>query len=50
MPVWSKRAGIHADVVWQTSQDSVVGTWSGALPVAVVPLWQDTQEPGSAPE
>ena len=48
MPVaaaWSKRAGDHAVVAWQSSQTLVVGRCVAFLPVAVVPLWQLAQLP-----
>lgn len=35
--------GLHAAVVWQPPQSSVVATWVGDLPVATVPLWQVPQ-------
>jgi hypothetical protein len=40
---WSKRAGVHAVVVWQSSQVFALMTWLACLPVAVVPLWQVAQ-------
>ena len=44
-PYGRTRAGSQAVVTWQESQSSVVGMWSGVLPVAVVPLWQVAQLP-----
>ena len=49
MPVWLKVAGVQADVLWQVSQDAVVGMWVVGLPVAVVPLWQVEHVPGATP-
>ena len=49
MPVWLKVAGVQALVLWQVSQDAVVGRWVVGLPVAVVPLWQAVQVPGAIP-
>jgi hypothetical protein len=34
MPVCSKRAGVHAAVLWQALQSSVVTMWFAGLPVA----------------
>ena len=49
MPVWLKVAGVQALVLWQVSQDAVVGRWVVGLPVAVVPLWQVEHVPGTMP-
>ena len=49
MPVWLNVAGVQAEVLWQVSQDAVVGRWVVGLPVAVVPLWQVAQVPGAMP-
>ncbi|MBC2729584.1 hypothetical protein [Thiobacillus sp.] len=38
-----------AVVLWQVSQDAVVGMWVVGLPVAVVPLWQVEHVPGAMP-
>lgn len=32
-------------LVWQVSHCAFVGTWNGALPNAIVPLWQVEQRP-----
>jgi hypothetical protein len=45
IPACEKVAGVHADVVWQVSQDCVVGMWFVPLPVAIVPLWHEAQVP-----
>jgi hypothetical protein len=37
-------------VRWQLSQEAVVGTCVAGLLTAFVPLWQDTQVPGTTPE
>jgi len=37
-PEWSKRAGVHAVVVWQSSQVFALWMWFVDLPVAVEPL------------
>jgi hypothetical protein len=42
-PVWSKRAGRQAVVVWQFSQMSSLVMWDGVLPVACTPSWQVAQ-------
>ena len=47
MLAWSKLAGTHAVVVWQSSQLSPLAMWVGCLPVATVPLWQDPQVPST---
>ena len=44
-PEWLKVA-FQLLVVWQVSQDAVVGRCPLDLPVAVVPLWQVLQVPG----
>jgi hypothetical protein len=44
---WSKRAGVHAVVVWHRSHAAVVGKWLEGLPFAVVPLWQLAQLPST---
>ncbi|MFH1819755.1 MAG: hypothetical protein ABIC92_17905 [Pseudomonadota bacterium] len=41
-----KLAGVQALVLWQVSQDAVVGMCVLGLPVAVLPLWQLAQLPG----
>jgi len=41
--------GAHAVVRWQSSQDRLVTKWFGVLPVAMVPLWQVLQVPGTTP-
>jgi len=46
-PVWLKVAGVHALVLWQVSQEAVVGTWPEGLPLAVLPLWQVEQVPAA---
>jgi len=38
MFAWSKRAGSHASVEWQSSQVFALGMWFEGLPVAVAPL------------
>ena len=43
---WSKKAGFHAFVRWQASQDAVVAGWLPDLPLAVAPLWQVAHVPG----
>jgi hypothetical protein len=48
-PLWLKVAGFQALVLWQVSQEAVVGTWLADLPVAVLPLWQVEQAPGATP-
>jgi len=48
-PVWLKRAGIQASVVWQLSHSAVVGMWLVFLPVACTPLWQLLQVPAATP-
>jgi hypothetical protein len=48
-PVWLKVAGVQALVLWQLSQDFVVGIWLVGLPVAVAPLWQVEQVPEAIP-
>ena len=45
MPAWLNVAGFHAVVVWQFSQLLFDWMCVGVLPVAVVPLWQEKQEP-----
>ncbi|MBS0330831.1 MAG: hypothetical protein JSR30_13320 [Proteobacteria bacterium] len=45
-PLWLKAAGFQATVLWQVSQDAVVGICVLGLPVAVLPLWQLAQLPG----
>jgi hypothetical protein len=45
MPEWSKRAGVQPRVAWQSSQRSELGMWFAVFPVAVLPLWQETQLP-----
>ena len=45
MPAWVNVAGVHASVVWQAPQLSSDAMCAGDLPVAVVPLWHDTQVP-----
>lgn len=40
-------AGVHADVLWQESQDAVVGIWVAGLPFALLPLWQVEQVPAA---
>jgi hypothetical protein len=47
--VWLKVAGVQDVVLWQLSQDAVVGMWLVGLPVAVEPLWQVEQVPGATP-
>jgi len=49
MPVWFIVAVFHDEVLWQVSQDAVVGMWFADLPAAVVPLWQVAQVPGAMP-
>jgi hypothetical protein len=44
-----KPAGVHAVVRWQLSQEAVVRICPFGLPVAVVPLWQVVQVPGTTP-
>ncbi len=44
-PEWSKFAGSHAAVLWQSSQAAVVGRWLEGLPGATDPLWQLAQVP-----
>ena len=48
-PVWLKVAGVQALVLWQVSQEAVVGTWPEGLPLAVLPLWQVEQVPVATP-
>ncbi len=45
MLLWSKFAGSHAVVLWQSSQAAVVGKWLDGLPGALDPLWQLAQVP-----
>ena len=40
MLAWSKRAGVHAVVEWQSAQVFALWMWFAGFPVAVVPLWQ----------
>ncbi|MEO8156557.1 MAG: hypothetical protein ABI648_02090 [Betaproteobacteria bacterium] len=49
MPVWLNEAGVQAVVRWQASQEAVVEMWPDGLPLAVVPLWQVPQAPGTTP-
>jgi hypothetical protein len=39
-PEWSNRAFAQVDVVWQSSQVLLDGTWFAGLPDASRPLWQ----------
>jgi hypothetical protein len=49
-PLWLKVAVLQATpILWQLSQDWVVGMCVVGLPVAVVPLWQVAQVPGAMP-
>lgn len=43
MPEWLKVAGVHADVLWQSSHILLVARWFADLPSAFVPLWHEAQ-------
>jgi hypothetical protein len=47
MLTWSKFAGIHAIVVWQSSQLSPLRICEAFFPVAVRPSWQELQLPST---
>jgi hypothetical protein len=49
MPACVKDADVQALVLWQASQEAVVGIWVEGLPVAIVPLWQVAQLPWAIP-
>ncbi len=48
-PVWLNVAGIQAVVLWQLSQEAMVGMCFAGLPVALVPLWHVVHAPGVTP-
>jgi hypothetical protein len=39
-------AGNQARVLWQISQEALVGRWSEGLPLEIEPLWQVLHWPG----